>query len=141
LAFFAQSASAVQLSLHAFAAASQPYGMHSIRAGIAHVPARQVATGLSRSLPSQDAAAQGVPSALGEQVPSRPGTAHELQAAQAADPQQNPSTQWPLMQSLLEVQVIPLAARLVHEPPWQLVPARQSVLDAQVVLQAAVPQT
>ena len=97
--------------------------------------------GLSRSLPSHDAAAHGAPLATAEQVPSWPGTAHELQAAQAADPQQNPSTQWPLMQSLLVVQVIPFEARFVHEPPWQLVPARQSVLAAQVVLQAFSPQT
>jgi|SRR6187402_1647719 len=97
--------------------------------------------GLSRSVPSHDAAAHGVPLATGEQVPSWPGTEHELHGAQAADPQQNPSTQWPLMHSLLVVQVIPLEARFVHEPPWQLVPARQSVLAAQVVLQAAVPQT
>jgi hypothetical protein len=39
LAFFAQSASPVQLSLQAFAAASHPKGAHSMRAGIAHVPA------------------------------------------------------------------------------------------------------
>ena len=95
---------------------------------------------MSRSLPSHDAAAQGAPSATGEQVPSRPGTAQELQGAHAADPQQYPSAQWPLMQSLLEVQVIPLAARFVHEPLWQLVPATQSVLAAQVVLQAFTPQ-
>jgi len=114
--------------------------MHSIRAGITHVPARQVATGLSRSLPSHDAGPQAIPSETGAQVPSRPGTAQELQTAHVADPQQNPSRQWPLMQSLLVVQVIPFAARFVHEPLWQLVPATQSVLAAQVVLQAFAPQ-
>ena len=55
-------------------------------------------------------------------------------------PQQNPSVQWPLMQSALEAQLFPLAARPVHEPPWQLKPGRQSVLAAQVVRQPLAAQ-
>jgi hypothetical protein len=44
------------------------------------------------------------------------------------------------MQSALEVQVFPLAARFVHEPLWQLKPGRQSVLAAQVVRHPLAPQ-
>jgi hypothetical protein len=57
------------------------------------LPAAHVEAGCSRSFPSQISAAQTVPSAIGEQVPSWPATAHELHAAHAARPQQNPSVQ------------------------------------------------
>ena len=97
--------------------------------------------GLSRSLPSHDAAAHCVPSPAGEQVPSWPGTAHELQTGHGPEPQQNPSVQCPLMQSAFVVQVTPFAARFVHEPLWQLKPGMQSVLVTQVVRQALVAQT
>ena len=100
-----------------------------------------MAVGLKRSLPVQTAAAQTVPSAMGEQVPSWPGTAHELHGEQAPEPQQNPSRQCPLMHSLLVVQVTPFAARFVHELPRQVKPGAQSVLVTQVVRQAFALQT
>jgi hypothetical protein len=56
--------------------------------GITHCPAVQVAGGLRRSCPSQTAAAQTVPSPVGEHVPCLPATAQELQLGQAATPQQ-----------------------------------------------------
>jgi hypothetical protein len=86
---FAQSVFEVQLDLHAFAAASHAYGAHSVRVvGCAHWPAAQVGGGLKRSMPSQSAAPQTVPSAIGEQVPCLPGIAHELQLLQEPTPQQ-----------------------------------------------------
>jgi hypothetical protein len=87
--FFAQSASAAQLDLHELAAASQAYGAQSVRAvDCVHEPAAQVGGGLRRSCPSQTAAPQRVPSAIGEHVPCLPAIAHELQLVQAAAPQQ-----------------------------------------------------
>ena len=62
-----------------------------------------------------------VPSAIGEQVPCLPATAHELQLPHDADPQQKPSVQWPLMHSASVAQAVPFALRLVHEPPRQQV--------------------
>jgi hypothetical protein len=140
LPFLAQSASTAQLVLQPFAAASHAYGVHSIRAGIAHAPATQVEVGFRRSFPSHVAAPQTAPSATGQQVPSCPAIAHELHGAHAPVPQQNPSVQWPLMQSPLVVQLFPLDARFVHELPWQLKPGRQSVLAAQVVRQPFAAQ-
>jgi hypothetical protein len=99
-------------------------------------PLMHVAVGFNRSLPVQDAAPHTVPSATGQHVPMWPGIAHELQAGHAPAPQQNPSVQWPLMQSAFEVQLTPLAARSVHEPARQLNPGAQSVPAAQVVAQA-----
>jgi hypothetical protein len=89
----AQSASTAQLVLQPFAAASQAYGAHSIRAGITQAPARQVGVGFRRSLPSHVAAPHVAPSAVGQQVPSCPATAHELHGGQAPEPQQKPSVQ------------------------------------------------
>jgi hypothetical protein len=72
-------------------------------------------------LPSQDAAVpHTVPSAIGEQVPCLPATAHERQAPHDADPQQKPSVQAPLMHSPAAAQVAPLGLRFVHELPWQV---------------------
>jgi hypothetical protein len=56
-----------------------------------------------------------VPSPVGLQVPSLPGTAHERQAGHIADPQQNPSVQWPLRHSAGPVHALPIGFRLVHE--------------------------
>lgn len=84
---------------------------------------------------------QTVPSPVGAQVPCFPGTAQELQAGQAATPQQKPSVQWPLTHSPFDPQAAPFAFRFVQKYPWQLKPLTQSVLDAQVVLQASLPQT
>ena len=86
-----------------------------------HVPAAQVDAGCSPSLPSQVAAApHTVPSAIGEQVPCFPATAHERQAPHDADPQQKPSVQKPLMHSPAAPQAAPLGLRFVHELPWQV---------------------
>jgi len=116
LFFFAQSVLLVQLVLHAPATASQAYGVQSMRAVDAtQLPAAQVEAGCSRSLPSHSTAAHTVPSAIGEHVPWWPATAHELHAAQAARPQQNPSVQWPLMHSVSTVQTVPFGLRFVHE--------------------------
>lgn len=87
--FFAQSASAAQLDLHALAGASHAYGAHSVRTvDCVHEPATQLGGGLRRSWPSQSAAPQVAPSAIGEHVPCLPATAHELQLLHAATPQQ-----------------------------------------------------
>jgi hypothetical protein len=89
-----QSASLAQLALHAPAAPSQAYGVQSMRAlDGAQLPAAQVEAGCSRFAPSQSAAAQTVPSAIGEHVPWWPATAHELHELHAPTPQQNPSVQ------------------------------------------------
>jgi hypothetical protein len=57
------------------------------------VPFEQVDAARNRSLPSQLAAAQTVPSPVGEQVPCFPATAHDRQLPQVAEPQQKPSVQ------------------------------------------------
>lgn len=80
-----------------------------------------------------------VPSPEGEHVPCLPATAQELQAGQAATPQQNPSVQWPLMHWADEVQAAPFASRFVQKYPRQLKPETQSAVVAQVVLQASPP--
>jgi hypothetical protein len=64
-----------------------------------------------------------------------------LQLLQAPEPQQNPSTQWPLMHWAFNVQAVPFGDRFVHEPPRHMKPATQSRVVAQVVLQALAPQT
>lgn len=115
--FFAQSASLVQLALHAPAAASQAYGVQSMRetAGPTHFPAAQVEAGCSPPAASQVVAAHTMPSAIGEHVPCRPGTAHELHAAHASTPQQKPSVQCPLMHSAAAAHAVPFGLRFVHE--------------------------
>jgi hypothetical protein len=80
-----------------------------------HFPAAQVEVGCNRSLPSQIAAAQTMPSVIGEQVPCLPAIAHELHAAHVAAPQQNPSVQKPLMHSPAAVHAVPFGLRFVHE--------------------------
>jgi hypothetical protein len=84
---------------------------------------------------------QVTPSAIGQQVPSWPGIAQELQAEQVADPQQNPSRQWPLMHCVFELQVAPFGERLVHEYPRHMNPGAQSATVVQVVLHATRSQT
>jgi hypothetical protein len=56
-----------------------------------------------------------VPSPIGLQVPSLPGTAHERQLGHIADPQQNPSVQLPLRHWAATVQALPFGFMLVHE--------------------------
>lgn len=71
-------------------------------------------------MPSQEPAPHTVPSAIGAQVPCCPGTAHERQAGQDAEPQQNPSVQAPLMHSPAAAQAAPFGLRFVHELPRQV---------------------
>jgi hypothetical protein len=115
--------------------------MQSILLADLHIPATHVGAGWSASLPSQEAVPHTVPSAVGEQVPCFPATAHDWQAPQDADPQQNPSVQKPLMHSPAAPHAAPFAFRLVHELPWQVYPATQSELVVHVVLHAVAPQT
>jgi len=66
------------------------------------------------------AAPHTVPSGMGEHVPCVPATAHERQAPHDAAPQQKPSVQKPLMQSVALPQIAPLGLRFVHELPRQM---------------------
>jgi hypothetical protein len=93
LFILAQSVLTAQVVLHASATASHAKGMHGRIAPCLHIPAKQVDTACRRSLPSHIAAPHIVPSAIGQQVPSWPGIAHELQLEHAAEPQQKPSAQ------------------------------------------------
>ncbi len=89
---------------------------------------------------THSAAGSATPAATAVQVPSFPAIAHEPQLPHDADPQQNPSVQCPLVQVALFVQAAPFAARLVHEPDWQVKPAMQSPSVAHVVRHALGPQ-
>jgi len=91
-------------------------------------------------LPSHEALPQAVPSPEGEQVPCLPVTAQELQTGQVATPQQNPSVQNPLMHWAGEVQGAPFGCTFVQEYPRQLKPVAQSLMLAQEVRQALLPQ-
>jgi hypothetical protein len=79
------------------------------------LPFAQIDGARYRSLPSHMAAPQTVPSPIGLQVPSLPGTAHERQLGHIADPQQNPSVQLPLRHWAATVQALPFGFMLVHE--------------------------
>jgi len=81
------------------------------------------------------------PLGTGVQVPCFPATAHELQLPQLVDPQQTPSVQCPLAQLLSAAHAVPLGARLVQVPDWQVSPAAQSALVMHAVRQALAPQT
>jgi len=86
-------------------------------------------------------AGSAAPLATGAQVPCLPATAHELQLPQLAEPQQTPSVQWPLPQVALVVHAVPLGARLVQIPAWQVSTVAQSALVVHAVRQALAPQT
>ena len=141
LFIFAQSELTAQLVLHARATASHAKGIQGICVVCLHIPPRQVGTGCRRSFPSHMAVPQIVPSVIGEQVPSLPGIAHELQLGHAAEPQQKPSVQWPLMHCVFELQTVPFGWRLVHEYPRHMNPGAQSATVVQVVLHATRSQT
>ena len=79
------------------------------------MPLEQVEAARKRSLPSHMPAPHTVPSAVGEQVPCLPGTAHDLQVPHDADPQQNPSVQLPLRHSAPAPHARPFTLRFVHE--------------------------
>jgi len=110
----AQSASVAQLELHPVAAL-QPQGAQSVRVPSVQMPLEHVDGARKRSIPSHMAAPHTVPSAVGEQVPCLPGTAHDLQVPHAADPQQNPSMQLPLRHSEPAPHARPFTLRFVHE--------------------------
>jgi hypothetical protein len=111
---FAQSASVAQLVVHP-AAALHPQGTQSTRVPCVHMPLEQVDGGRYRSWPSHMLAPHTVPSAVGEQVPCLPGTAHDLQVPHDAEPQQNPSVQLPLRHSNPAPHAMPFVLRFVHE--------------------------
>jgi hypothetical protein len=85
--------------------------------------------------------AGSAPAGTGAQLPALPATLQALHAVQEALVQQTPSVHMPLRQSALLAQLDPSGLRLVQMPPWQVVPATQSVLAAQLVKQADGPQT
>jgi len=60
---------------------------------------------------------------------------------QVADPQQNPSRQWPLMHCVSALQTAPFGWRLVHEYPRHMNPGAQSATVVHVVLHATRSQT
>jgi hypothetical protein len=64
-----------------------------------------------------------------------------LQAVQDGVPQQNPSTQLPLMHWAGLLQTAPFGCRFVHEYPRHMNPAEQSAAVVQVVLHATRSQT
>jgi hypothetical protein len=65
----------------------------------------------------------------------------EVQAPEQVVVQQAPSAQTPLLHSRPVAHAAPFGFRLVHDPDWQLNPAAQSALIAQVVRQAPPEQT
>ena len=67
---------------------------------------------MARQTPAGSDAAAGT----AVQVPCLPAIAHELQAPQDADPQQNPLVQWPLKQAAAVVQAVPFGWRFVQVP-------------------------
>jgi len=75
---------------------------------------------LAAPVSMQSAAGSAAPAATGEQVPSFPVTAQELQLPQGPLPQQTPSVQKLLRHSVPRTQVAPAGLRLVQEPDWQV---------------------
>ena len=71
---------------------------------------------LEAGMATQSPAGSDAPAGTAVQVPCLPAMAHELHAPQDADPQQNPSVQWPLKQTAAEVQAVPFGWRFVHVP-------------------------
>jgi hypothetical protein len=126
------------------AAAAHAHGLQLVMAPVTQAPApSHIDAAFSMPLfPEHVAAAQTVPPGVGEQTPSWPATAQELQAGQAATPQQKPSVQWPLTHWPSSVQAVPFPRRFVHEPPTQLMPAAQSPAPVHMVRHmSAGPQT
>jgi len=110
---------------------------------VAQAPAplqRPVVPQLEAGIAWHSPAGSAPPLGTGAQLPCLPATAHELQLPQADDPQQTPSVQWPLPQVASAVQAVPLGARLLQIPDWQVSPTAQSVLVAHAVRQALAPQ-
>ena len=101
---------------------------------------RPVVPQLEAGIAWHSPAGSAPPLGTGAQLPCLPATAHELQLPQADDPQQTPSVQWPLPQVASAVQAVPLGARLLQIPDWQVSPTAQSVLVAHAVRQALAPQ-
>jgi hypothetical protein len=95
---------------------------------------------LEAGMATHSAAGSATPAATAVQVPCFPAIAQELQLPHDADPQQNPSVQWPLVQAALVAQAVPFFARLVHEPDWQVKLAMQSPSVAHMVRHALGPQ-
>ena len=80
------------------------------------------------------------PAGTGEQVPALPASAHDWQVPVQAELQQTPCAQKPDPQSAATAQVAPIGF-FPQLPLVQTLGETQSAVEAQVVLQAAVPQT
>lgn len=80
------------------------------------------------------------PAGTGEQVPALPVSAHDWQVPVQAELQQTPCAQKPEPQSAATAQVAPIGF-FPQLPAVQTLGETQSAVVAQVVLQAAVPQT
>jgi hypothetical protein len=85
--------------------------------------------------PEQRSAAHFVPAAIGWQVPAVVAfRLQDMQAPQLVTPQQTPSVQKPLAQSVAAVHVLP-SGFFPHTPAMQKFPETQSVSAAQVAPQ------
>ena len=97
-----QSASLVQVVLHAPVAASHAYGAH-VREGngmIGHVPFPSHVKPPLGMFPLHCAATQTVPAGSGPHSPALPGSAQLTQLPSHAEVQHTPSAQKPLRQSI-----------------------------------------
>ena len=99
----------------------------AVHVGIAQLPAP------SHRDPGHLLNGSGAPLGTGLQTPTEPASAQEVQIPEQAVLQQTPWAQNPLLQSLLTVQGVLVMPP--HVPLRQRMPAKQSSLLAQVVLQ------
>ena len=124
---------------HAAARQTVPGAYIAQRPVPSHVP---VVAHVAAGMGAQVASGSAPPAGTGWQLPGFPATAHDVHAAQLADPQQTCSTQWPLMQVVPSAQAPPFGVRFVHEPFAQVSPGTQSPSPAHVVRHVAPePQT
>jgi hypothetical protein len=80
------------------------------------------------------------PAGTATQLPTEPGTAHELQIEEQAVAQQTPSAQTPELHAVPAVHAVPLDARpQLFVDVLQVVEAAQSALPVQVLLQVVPP--
>jgi hypothetical protein len=93
-------------------------GPHGVPAGwLAHWPLplhMPVVPQVVEAVATHTPAGSSPPAGTARQVPACPTTAHEEQLGQVLDPQQTPSTQWPLLHSAPATQASPLGLS-VHE--------------------------
>jgi hypothetical protein len=117
-------------------------GPHGVPAGkLAHWPLplhRPFVPQVVEAMATHTPAGSSPPAGTGRQVPACPATAHDEQLGQLLDPQQTPSTQWPLVHSAPATHASPLGLS-VHEFDRQYSPAVQSASAAHTVRHAAGP--